>query len=157
MTLKRIALGFFALATLGSTSALAAPPDIAARQTEVKTALNGLNLNLAGDATSFDARGRRDLVVRTNAQHGALVSQLKTAYLQRTALPNGYIVAGYSKQARTGKTTFTMRNLRTNDRYMAVVTSDAAGSQVKILGRNLNPNRPVKSWREVPHRYGTVQ
>lgn len=156
MTLKRIALGFFALATLGSTSALAAPPD-AARQAEVKTALNGLNLNLAGDATTFDSRGRRELVVRTPAQHGALVSQLKTAYLHKTALPNGYIVAGYSKAARTGNTTFTMRNLRTNDRYMAVVTPDAAGSQVKILGRNLNPNRPIKSWREVPHRYGTVQ
>jgi hypothetical protein len=122
-----------------------------------KTALNGLNLNLAGDATSLDARGRRNLVVRTDTQDTVLVAQLKDAYLKERALPNGYIVAGYSKHARTGNTTFTMRNLRTNDRYLAVVAPDGAGSQVKILARNLNPNRPVKSWREVPHRYGTIR
>ena len=157
MTLRRIALGFFAFATLGTTSALAAPPDIGARQTEIKTALNGLDLNLAGDATAINARGGRDLVVRSASNRQVLESQLRDAYLQKKELPNGYVVTGYAHMVRTGKTNYTVRNLRTNDRYIAEVSNDSAGTQVKILNRSLNSNRPIRSWREVPHRYGTVR
>jgi len=132
MNLKRIMLGFAALATLGSAPALAAPPDVAARQFQAKSALTAFDLGLVGDRVTVTKEGRRDLVMTTNKNRKEVLDGLKDAYSTEKALPNGYKVAGWAHLAN-GSHTFTLKNAA-GERLIAEVSGDSGQTKVKIWG-----------------------
>lgn len=139
MNLKRIMLGLAALATLGSSSALAAPPDVSARQFQAKTTLNAFDLGLKGDRVMVTKAGRRDLVMTTNKNQRQLLSELKDAYRTERTLPNGYKVAGWAHLANDSHT-FTLKNAA-GERMIAEVSDAGGQTKVKVWGaiRTANP------------------
>lgn len=141
MNFKRMMIGFAALATLGSAPALAAPPDVSARQLQTRTALNAFDLGLGGDRVTVTRDGRRDLVMVTNKNQKELIHSLKAAYRNDQVLPNGYRVAGWAHLANDSHT-FTLKN-DAGERMVAEVSGDSAQTRVKIWGsvRTANPPR----------------
>lgn len=132
MNLKRIMLGLAALATLGSTSALAAPPDVSARQFQAKSTLNTFDLGLKGDQVTVTKTGRRDLVMVSDKAQGQLLADLKDAYRTERPLANGYKVAGWAHLANDSHT-FTLKN-DAGERMIAEVSGDRGQTKVKVWG-----------------------
>jgi hypothetical protein len=141
MNLKRMMLGLAALATLGTTPALAAPPDVSARQFQAKSTLNDFDLGLQGDRVAVTKTGRRDLVMVTNKNQRQLLAELKDAYSTERALPNGYKVAGWAHLAN-GNYTFTLKN-DAGERMVAEVDGAPGQTKVKVWGavRTANPKQ----------------
>lgn len=157
MKLKTITLGLVTLATLGTASAFAAPPDVAQKQLEVRGVLDSFHLDLAGDSATFTPQGRRDMVMFTGKDHDSVVNELKTAWKQRKALKNGYVVAGWAHLVQSDSYTFTMK-APDNERLVAEVFKDPQGARIHIWGRARNPNtaetRGVRS--DLPRRFQPV-
>ena len=141
MNLKRIMLGLAAFATLGSASAFAAPPDVAARQVQTKSTLRTLDVGLTGDHVTVTQHGRRDLVMVSSKSQNQLLADLKDAYSTERTLPNGFKVAGWAHLAN-GSHTFTLKN-EVGERMVAEVSGDNGQTKVKIWGavRTDNPTR----------------
>ncbi|HRE90719.1 MAG TPA: hypothetical protein PK095_16455 [Myxococcota bacterium] len=144
MNLKRIMLGLAALATLGSTSALAAPPDVSARQFQTKSTLNAFDLGLKGEQVTVTKAGRRDLVMVSDKAQGQLLADLKDAYRTERRLPNGYKVAGWAHLANDSHT-FTLKN-DAGERMIAEVSGDRGQTKVKVWGA-VRPDRPKMTSR----------
>lgn len=152
MKIASITLGLVAFATLG-TSALAAPPDIARRQTEVRTALDPFRFDLSGDRAQFTAEGRRDLVMISAEDRARMVQDLKTAFRQKRDLPNGYRVVGWASIRASGSYTFTIKHMSRNENHVVELFEDPAGTRVKIWG-SVNKVGPKPAPRfQVPSRY----
>lgn len=154
MNLRRMTLGLAALVTLGTTSAMAAPPDVFSRQVEVKNALTVFDLGLTGDRIA-QVEGRRDLVLVSNQPRNQVISTFKNAYLQERELPNGYHVAGWAHLTQTGSTTFTLKN-QAGDRMVAEVFEEAGATHVKVWGVMRKDNPPLKPFNEVPRRFAPI-
>jgi hypothetical protein len=151
MNLRRMMLGIAALATLGTTSALAAPPDVSARQVQAKGALSVFDLGVTNDKVSLSQTGR-DLTMVSSQNHDTVLRALKDAYLNESRLPNGYQVAGWAHLVQTDSTTFTLKN-DAGERMVAEIFPDAAGTRVKIWGI-VRPDAPVrKPLAEIPRRF----
>ena len=150
--IRRMMLGLAALATLGTTSALAAPPDMANRQLQVKNAITVFDLGLTGDRIAQTADGRRDMVLSSNQSRAQVVKAFKGAYLDEKSLPNGYRVAGWAHLVQSDTTTFTLKN-DNGDRMVAEVFDEGGAAKVKVWGvvRKANPDRAPFNSR--PHRY----
>jgi len=156
MKLASITLGLVAFATLG-TSALAAPPDIARRQTEIRSALAPFKFNLSGDRAQFTPQGRRDLVMVTPEDRAEMVEDLKTAFRQKRDLPNGYRIAGWAHVAATGSYTFTVKHMSRNENHVVELFEDPAGTRVKIWG-SINAVGPKPAPRfQVPSRFSPAR
>jgi hypothetical protein len=149
-------LGLAALVTLGSTTALAAPPDVSNRQMQVKQALTVFDLGVTQDRFEEANRGRRDLVMVSNQSSAQVLSALKSAYLDETRLPNGYKVAGWAHLVHSDSTTFTLKN-SDGDRMIAEVFDEGGRAKVKVWGFIRKDNPPVKPFNEVPHRYAPIK
>ena len=154
MNLRRITLGLAALVTLGTTSAMAAPPDVSSRQLQVKNALTVFDLGLTGDRIA-QVEGRRDLVLVSNQPRHEVISAFKNAYLQERELPNGYHVAGWAHLTQTDSTTFTLKNVA-GDRMVAEVFEEAGATRVKVWGVMRKENPPLKPYNEVPRRFAPI-
>lgn len=152
MKLTTLTLGLVTLATLGSATAFAAPPDVARRQTEVRGALDHFQFGLVGDRPTFTPSGRRDLVMFTNHDRAIVVEELKQAYRQKKVLPNGYRVAGWAHIAATDSYTFTMKNPN-NENYIAEVWRDPQGTRVQIWGMAHEVGVQRAPRIDVPHRF----
>ena len=156
MIVRRVMLGLAAVVTLGSTSALAAPPDLSSRQMQVKDAISVFDLGLTGDRIAQTAEGRRDMVLKSNQSRSQVISAFKTAYLDEKTLPNGYRVAGWAHLVQSDSTTFTLKN-DAGDRMVAEVFEEGGAAKVKVWGvmRKANPERvPFNS---VPRRYSPIK
>jgi len=149
MNLKRIMLGFAALATLGSAPALATP-DVSARQFQTKTALTAFDLGLGGERVQVTQSGRRDLVMVSNKTQREVLENLKAAYATEKALPNGYKVAGWAHLANDTHT-FTLKNAA-GERMVAEVSGDRGQTRVKIWGAVRQANPPKASPAEYQRR-----
>ena len=152
MKMKQMIVGLAAFATLGTSSALAAPPDIAARQADVKQALSVFKLGATRDVVS-ESRHGPDLTLHTNANHTELLRSLQNAYLNETPLPNGYTIAGWAHIDATNSHTFTLLNAA-GDRMVADVKGDAANNaEITVRGivhRAVPTRKPLN---EVPRRF----
>ena len=155
MNLRRMMLGLTAVVSLGSTAALAAPPDVSNRQVQVKNALTVFDLGLTGDRIAQTADGRRDLVLVSNQTRAEVLAAFKSAYLDEKQLPNGYKVAGWAHLVQTDSTTFTLKN-SAGDRMIAEVFEDAGKTRVKVWGVMRKANPPLKPYNEVPHRFAPI-
>lgn len=154
MNLRRMTLGLAALVTLGTTSAMAAPPDVSSRQLQVKDALTVFDLGLTGDRMA-QVEGRKDLVLVSNQSRSQVISQFKQAYLQERELPNGYHVAGWAHLTQTDSTTFTLKN-EAGDRMVAEVFEEAGATRVKVWGVLRKDKPPVKPYNEVSRRFAPI-
>lgn len=152
MKLKTLTLGLVTLATLGSASAFAAPPDIARGQTEVRGVLDTFKFGLVGDRPTFTPSGRRDLVMFTNRDRAVVVEEMKTAYRSHRTLANGWKVAGWAHIHATDSYTFTINNSR-NESFVAEVWNDPQGTRVQIWGMAHTPGLQRTPRVEVPHRF----
>ena len=156
MNFRRMMLGLAALVTLGSTSALAAPPDVSVRQQQLKNTLTVFDQGISGDRFAQTAEGRRDLVLTSSQSHTQMLGALKQAYLDQKALPNGYHVAGWAHLVQSDSTTFTLKN-DAGERMVAEVFNDGGAAKVKVWGVVRTANPPHKPLNEIPRRFAPVQ
>ena len=156
MNLRRLMLGMAALVTLGSTSALAAPPDVTHRQMQLKDTLTVFDLGLTQDRVQENIRGRRDVVFTSNQSRDQVLTRLKNAYSDEKQLPNGYKVAGWAHMVKTDSTTFTLKNAQ-GDRMVAEVFDEGGRARVKVWGVVRTANPPLKPFNQVPHRFSPIQ
>jgi len=154
MNLRRMMLGLAAVVTLGTTTAIAAPPDVSSRQLQVKDALTVFDLGLTGDRIA-NVEGRRDLVLISNQSRTKVVSTLKNAYLQERELPNGYHVAGWAHLVHSDSTTFTLKN-GAGDRMVAEVFEEGGATRVKVWGVMRKENPPVRPYNDIPSRFAPL-
>jgi len=152
MKLSTVTLGLVALATFGS-SALAAPPDVARRQTELRSALAPFHFQLAGDRADLSTAGRRDLVMMSSQDRRAMVDELKAAFRQKRDLPNGYRVVGWAHLRATDSYTFTIQHVQRHENHVVELFADPSGTRVKIWGR-INPiGKLPRVTYQVPSRF----
>ena len=156
MTKRSVTIAVAFAATFAfSASAFARPKPIPQRQAKVRKALSGLKINVKSERFVTNKKGRQDLVLASRTPHKKVGAEFKRAYLQDLNLAEGYKAVGWAYMPYRDSYTVTLR--KGDERIIAEVQQDGAGSSIAIWGYVRNPTKAPRSpSRAVPGPKPTV-
>ncbi len=147
MTKRSVTIALAFAATFAfSASAFARPKPIPQRQAKVRKALSGLKISVKSERFVTNKKGRQDLVLSSSTPLKKVGAEFKRAYLQDLSLAEGYKAVGWAYMPYRDSYTVTLR--KGDERIVAEVKKDGAGSAIAIWGYVRNPNKAPRS----PHR-----
>lgn len=147
MTKRSVTIALAFAATFAfSASAFATPKPIPGRQAAVSKALSSLKIKVKSQRFVTTKRGRQDLVLYSRTPLKTVGAEFKRAYLQSVKLAEGYRAVGWAYMPYRDSYTLTLR--KGDERLIAEVMADGAGSAISIWGYVRNPNK----LRRAPHR-----
>ncbi len=145
----------FALTLAVGGSALAAPPNIPARQTEIRGAIDGLKIDVANERVVLTDRGRRDLVLFARTADTKVVAELRKAFVEARRLDNGYEVVGWARMAADGSYNFSFE--KDGEVIVANVQADGNGTRIEVRGQALNRSGGIRNPLEpIPSKRGRL-